>query len=36
MQVIVGLDGGSMLTVFPERPLPRFELIVCLRRAADN
>ena len=33
MQVLVGLDGGGMITVFPERAMPVLSLVVLLRGA---
>jgi len=36
MQVRVDLDSRGMVTVFPERSLAPFALIVFLRRAPGN
>jgi hypothetical protein len=33
MQVFVGLYGGGVITILPERPLPIFALVVFLRGA---
>ena len=34
MQVFVTLDGGGMITIFPERSLPTFALVIFLGNAA--
>ena len=36
MQVLVGFDSGSMITVLPKRSLPRLSLVVFLGGAARN
>jgi len=36
MQVLVGLNSGGMVAVFPKRSLPVFALIVFLGGAAGN
>ena len=36
MQVLVGFDSGSMITILPERSLPRLSLVVFLGGAARN
>jgi hypothetical protein len=34
--MFVGLDGGSVIAVFPERSLPVLALVISLRGAAGN
>ena len=36
MEVFVGLDGGSMVSIFPEGSLPAFALVVFLRSATRD
>jgi len=36
MQMLVGLDRGGMITVFPKCSLPTFALVVFLRCASRN
>ena len=36
MQVLVGFNGGGVITIFPERPVPILPLVVFLRRSPGD